>query len=658
MSYPTDNSPNRPDTVNPQSVLPSQQPTDLSGPTPNVDAAAPVTALTAQQSDQSSLATTDIASWQAITTQFEHLRQTKDPLQQEYQIALLAKERGISEEKVQLLFQKYVQTQNRQRLLKSWKAPLYLLLLPEIGSEWLANSFNQMDGFKVIEYMGKMAALISIVWGLIVFIHEVPKRQQQRQVEAEQKEINQKRSQYEAWQIVSNNRGKTANSGRIIALQDLNNAGASLAGLDVEKAILPSIRLTGADLYKANLRGSWLSYSDFSLAFLELATLEGATLLNASLREAKLGKANLHKADLRLADLRWADLRGADLTGAQLTDAKLTAVLYDNQTKFPSGFQPATQQMVLIGEGVNLEELVLFNNNLEKADLRRANLQNAYFNGVDLSQVNLEGANLQSLRLENVWDLDQANLKSANLSSASLAQVFLQGSDLRNANLSNADLTGANLSDADLRQANLSQIQLERAVYNEKTQFPIGFDPEASGMQLIEPSINLSYARLNDANLSQASFFKADFSKADLSNTIFYQADLSQCQMKGVILKNATLTQAIFADTDMQEAVISSADLSSASLYGSNLSKANLENASLISTDLHRANLRGANLTNADLTGANLNNADLTDAKGLTITQVKKAMNWELAEYSPQFRKKLEAEEESNSEHGIWSWLF
>jgi uncharacterized protein YjbI with pentapeptide repeats len=67
------------------------------------------------------------------------------------------------------------------------------------------------------------------------------------------------------------------------------------------------VRLSGADLRKADL-------SD-------------ASLFNADLREANLGGANLIEADLSDAILRWGGLRLADLSGAILIEADLSGAI-------------------------------------------------------------------------------------------------------------------------------------------------------------------------------------------------------------------------------------------------------------------------------------------------------------------------------------------
>ena len=65
------------------------------------------------------------------------------------------------------------------------------------------------------------------------------------------------------------------------------------------------------------------------------------------------------------------------------------------------------------------------------------------------------------------------------------------------------------------------------------------------------------------------------------------------------------------------------------------------EKAELRMANLQEANLSGANLQGANLFRANLQGASIFIAKGLTVSQVKAAKNWELAFYSDDFLKEL-----------------
>jgi Pentapeptide repeats (8 copies) len=119
----------------------------------------------------------------------------------------------------------------------------------------------------------------------------------------------------------------------------------------------PKVRLTGANLQSARLKGGTLVDADLSGANLTKANLSQTTLIHADLRRANLPKANLRwanlqKADLDGADLRWAgleraDLRGADLRGADLRRADylrradFRGAKYDSTTRWPPGFDPS-----------------------------------------------------------------------------------------------------------------------------------------------------------------------------------------------------------------------------------------------------------------------------------------------------------------------------
>ncbi len=95
-------------------------------------------------------------------------------------------------------------------------------------------------------------------------------------------------------------------------------------------SFLSDINLSNANLIMANLSGANLSG----------ANLTGANLAGANLTNADLTYANLYNADLTGANLSGANLSDANLTGAKLTYANLTGARYNNDTKFPNGFNP------------------------------------------------------------------------------------------------------------------------------------------------------------------------------------------------------------------------------------------------------------------------------------------------------------------------------
>ena len=122
-----------------------------------------------------------------------------------------------------------------------------------------------------------------------------------------------------AWQLLTTK--APGNSGKIAALEYLNNEGAPLVGIDLSRlsqgsvsVFLQKVKLAHADLSEANLSEANLVGANLSSAVLFRANLSGANLTQADLTLADLASANLSNADLRYADLSKAAVNEADLT--------------------------------------------------------------------------------------------------------------------------------------------------------------------------------------------------------------------------------------------------------------------------------------------------------------------------------------------------------
>jgi hemoglobin-like flavoprotein/uncharacterized protein YjbI with pentapeptide repeats len=188
---------------------------------------------------------------------------------------------------------------------------------------------------------------ISLVLALVLFIKESPDRRKQ--------------FHYQAWSTIDSAHNVKVSYARILALQDLNEDGVSLRGLDAPSAELVDIHLPHANLSKANLQECDLSNANLSYANLDNANLLQTKLSGANLSHAKLGfavlsQANLNSANLSNANLICADLSNANLSGANLKDASLSGA------------------------------------NLNGAYLTGANLKNAKVSDFELSSAFLEGA--------------------------------------------------------------------------------------------------------------------------------------------------------------------------------------------------------------------------------------------------------------------------
>jgi hypothetical protein len=116
----------------------------------------------------------------------------------------------------------------------------------------------------------------------------------------------------------------------------------------------------------------------------------------------------------------------------------------------------------------SLQGAKLLGANLGKADLGKANL-----GGAILYAANLSGAILLATNLSG------ADLGKADLGGAILFETDLSGANLRETKLLGTDLRGVNLRGADLL----------KAIYDDGTIWPEGFDPNGAGAWLWEDFI-------------------------------------------------------------------------------------------------------------------------------------------------------------------------
>lgn len=104
-----------------------------------------------------------------------------------------------------------------------------------------------------------------------------------------------------------------------------------------------------------------------------------------------------------------------------------------------------------------------------------------------------------------------------------------------------------------------------------------------------------------------------------------FQANLAYRDLEGIDVSGARLRQADLKLSTLDRANLSGADLSIANLFGARLTGARLREADLSRATLVGTYLGGADLAGATLAGANLSGADLRTAKGLTQAQLSGA---------------------------------
>jgi uncharacterized protein YjbI with pentapeptide repeats len=129
------------------------------------------------------------------------------------------------------------------------------------------------------------------------------------------------------------------------------------AGLIREK------KMTGLIMKDSDLRGMELCFrdlngADFSGSTISGGSLQGSNLQGANFEKAVLSDCRFPDSDLRAANLREANLKnlyapqarfeGADLTGAVLGKPDLQRATFDDNTKWPQGFDPEKHGAVKI----------------------------------------------------------------------------------------------------------------------------------------------------------------------------------------------------------------------------------------------------------------------------------------------------------------------
>ena len=179
----------------------------------------------------------------------------------------------------------------------SWLRPLAAF---EWLWEWLAYLLSNWSFLEVLEYLGSFGVLIAVIF----YFSESGDRIKQKH--------------YQAWQVINTAQGKGGSGGRVEALQELNQDGISLVGVDVNGAFLQGIRLPHARLVRSDFNAADLRDADFSGA-----DFSDANLRAANLRQSHLAGGNFQRSDLSDADLTSADLSGCDFSGATLDAADL-----------------------------------------------------------------------------------------------------------------------------------------------------------------------------------------------------------------------------------------------------------------------------------------------------------------------------------------------
>jgi len=178
-----------------------------------------------------------------------------------------------------------------------WTLPFFAL---EWIWDWLAFLLSRWTFVVVLEYLGSLSILVAVFF----YFHDADNRTQQRH--------------YQAWQVINTAQGKGGSGGRIDALQELNEDGVPLVGVDVSGAFLQGVHLHKARLIRSNFSAADVRNSDFSDADLEDSELRSANFRQSNFTNASLAGTHLEDADFQNANLSDCELSGATLDGADL----------------------------------------------------------------------------------------------------------------------------------------------------------------------------------------------------------------------------------------------------------------------------------------------------------------------------------------------------
>ncbi len=186
------------------------------------------------------------------------------------------------------------------RVRHRWTLPFRAF---EWGWEWVAFCLGNWSFLEVLEYLGRFSVLVAVIF----YYSESGDRIKSRH--------------YQAWQVINTAQGKGGSGGRIDALQELNEDGVALVGVDVSSAFLQGLKLERANLPRSNFSATDLRGSDLGAANFANADLHSANLRGSNLEKTSFERANMNDVDLWGSDLAGASLDGADISNADLSFA-------------------------------------------------------------------------------------------------------------------------------------------------------------------------------------------------------------------------------------------------------------------------------------------------------------------------------------------------
>lgn len=211
-------------------------------------------------------------------------------------------------------------------------------------------------------------------------------------------------------------------------------------------------------------------------------------------------------------------------------------------------------------------------------------------------------------------DLTYLDLSHLDFKKARLAHADLYGTDFTNANLKGSDLSWTRLDRAVLIRTNFSHSNLESATLFRPTIYSDLNNKIEDAPLFI--GANLKRIKVQ-AELSGSNFRGADLSEADFHPLEDRPGEGTLVTLRKNVLKSCDFSYAKLVNANFSEAVLTFSKMNNSDVSGANFSSADLSKV-----DFRSALLSGANFSGADLEGANfIGSRGIETAIGLESAQ-------------------------------------
>jgi uncharacterized protein YjbI with pentapeptide repeats len=292
-------------------------------------------------------------------------------------------------------------------------------------------------------------------------------------------------------------------------------------GCDLSGAVLDGVdwhetTMTKAELFRASLSSSNLSFCKLDGSSLLETNLSHARLCGASLRRVQGQNVNLREADCSKSDWTFARLDAANFERAKLDDCKFV-----RSWLMAANFNGAS----LCGADLSGANLLA---SLKGADLTNANLDRVQAAKADFRSAKLNRTSFKAAVL-NHSDFCGVDFPHAQFPGAYLMDADLTGSKFFAGNLQGANLTHAKLGEIDWAVADLRGADLTGATFHMGTTrsgllfTPIASEGSRTGFYT-DDYLDQNYKPVEE--IRSASLRNADLRGANLTNADFYLVDL------------------------------------------------------------------------------------------------------------------------------------